>query len=73
MIKFTLTLWVCSFLSTPSVCMPPITFPEVYDSWLECSKGAHVQAVKLLEEFDPDFVDKNYVGMKYICQQDTLY
>ena len=73
MIKFTLTLWVCSFLSMPSVCMPPITFPEVYDSWLECSKGAHAQSIKLLEEFDLDFVNKNNVGMKYNCKPVTVY
>ena len=73
MIKFSLTIWVCSFLSVPSVCMPPITFPEVYDSWLECSKAAHVQSLELLRGFDPDFINKNKAGMKYMCRQDTLY
>ena len=72
MIKFTLILWVCSFL-TGTQCMPPVTYPGVYDSWLECSKGAHVQSVKLLKEFDPDFVNKNYVGMKYTCKPAMMY
>ena len=53
--------------------MPPITFPQVYDSWLDCSKAAHVESIKLMESLDPDFVNKNQVGMKYICRQDMLY
>ena len=72
MIKFTLILWVCSFLAGTK-CMVPITYPGVYDSWLECSKAAHFESIKLLEEFDSDFVNKNKVGMKYSCQQGMVY
>jgi len=72
MIKFTLTLWVCSFLAGTK-CMAPITYPEVYDSWMECSKAAHIESIKLLEEFDLDFVNKNNVGMKYNCKPVTVY
>jgi hypothetical protein len=72
MIKFTLILWVCSF-SAGNKCMPPITFPEVYNSWLECSKAAHVESIKLLETFDSDFVNENKVGMKYTCRQGMVY
>ena len=72
MTKFILILWVCSFLAGTN-CMPPVTYPGVYDSWLDCSKAAHVESIKLLETFDLDFVNKNQVGMKYICRQDMLY
>ena len=72
MIKFTLILWVCSFLEGTN-CMPPITFPEVYDSWLECSKAAHVHSIEMLESFNPDFVNENNVGMKYVCRQGMIY
>jgi len=72
MIKFTLMLWVCSFL-TGTQCMPPVTYPEVYDSWMECSKAAHIESIKLLEEFDLDFVNKNNVGMKYNCKPVMMY
>jgi len=72
MIKFTLTLWVCSFL-VGNKCMAPITFPEVYDSWLECSKAAHIHSIEMLESFDPDFVNENKVGMKYMCRQGMVY
>jgi hypothetical protein len=72
MIKFTLMLWVCSFLAGTK-CMSPVTYPEVYDSWMECSKAAHIESMKLLEEFDLDFVNKNNVGMKYNCKPVTVY
>ena len=72
MIKFTLILWVCSFLAGTK-CMAPITYPGVYDSWLKCSKAAHVESIKLLEEFDSDFVNKYNVGMKYTCKQVMTY
>ena len=65
-------LWVCSFLAGTK-CMPPVTYPEVYDSWMECSKAAHIESIKLLEEFDLDFVNKNNVGMKYNCKPVMMY
>ena len=65
-------LWVCSFLAGTK-CMSPITYHEVYDSWMECSKAAHIESIKLLEEFDLDFVNKNNVGMKYNCKPVMMY
>jgi hypothetical protein len=53
--------------------MSPVTYPGVYDSWMECSKAAHIESMKLLEEFDLDFVNKNNVGMKYNCKPVTVY
>ena len=53
--------------------MPPVTYPGVYDSWLECSKAAHLESIKLMESFDTDFVNDNKVGMKYSCQQGMVY
>ena len=72
MVKFTLIIWVCSFLAG-SKCMDHITYPEVYNNWLECSKAAHIESIKLMEKFDPDFVNKNQVGMKYNCQRIMVY
>jgi len=53
--------------------MPPVTYPGVYDSWLDCSKAAHIESIKLLETFDIDFINKYKVGMKYSCQQGMVY
>jgi len=72
MIKFTLILWVCSFLAGTK-CMAPITYPDIYDSWLECSKAAHLESVKLLENSDLDFVNMYEVGMKYVCKKVVTY
>ena len=72
MTKFILIIWVCSFL-VGTKCMSPVTYPGVYDSWMECSKAAHIESMKLLEEFDLDFVNKNNVGMKYNCKPVMMY
>ena len=72
MIKFILTIWVCSFLAGTK-CMAPVTYPDTYNSWLECSKAAHLESIKLLEDFDPNFVNKYNVGMKYTCKQVMTY
>jgi hypothetical protein len=53
--------------------MAPITYPDIYDSWLECSKAAHLESIKLLENFDPDFVNMYEVGMKYVCKKVVTY
>jgi len=72
MIKFILTIWVCSFLAGTK-CMAPVTYPGVYDSWLECSKAAHLESIKLLENLDLNSVNMYQVGMKYSCQQGMVY
>ena len=53
--------------------MPPINFPTVYDSWKECSIAAHTEAIKLIKGSEPDFFNKNKVGMKYICRSVRMY
>ena len=45
MTKFALLIWVCSFLGgQPSSCLPPMEFPKQFDSWYECTRGAHSEA-----------------------------
>jgi hypothetical protein len=41
---------VCSFLGHQSVCMPPLEFPRTFDSWYDCSKGAHRESVLLMNK-----------------------
>ena len=72
MIKFTLILWVCSF-TAGSRCMPPINFPTAFDSWKECSIAAHTESIKIIESSEPDFFNKNKVGMKYTCRSVRMY
>ena len=53
--------------------MNPITYPGVYDSWMECSKAAHLMSIEIMDSFDPDFVNENQVGMKYNCKRIMVY
>ena len=68
MIKFTLTLWVCSFLGTPSVCLPPIPYPAIYESWYQCTRGAHSESLKLISRMGYKYVNDNRIAMNYSCR-----
>ena len=72
MIKFTLIIWVCSFLNGTE-CMAPINFPVMYDSWKECSVAAHTESIKIIESTEPDFLNKYEIGMKYTCRSVRTY
>ena len=69
MIKFTLILWVCSFVGSPTACLPPMEYPRVFDSWYECSRTAHTESVKMLSKMGYKYVNDNKIGMKYTCRQ----
>ena len=68
MIKFTLTLWVCSFLQG-QVCMPPIQSPIIYNSWYECSRAAHHESVKIMSDLGYKAVNRDRIAMKYRCKE----
>ena len=70
MIKFTLTIWVCSFLSAQSVCMPPAQSPILYDSWYECSRAAHQESIKIYSKLGFKLVNDNKLATRYTCQVD---
>ena len=68
MIKFTLTMWVCSFLQGQT-CLPPIHFPVMYDSWYECSRAAHQESVKIMSDLGYKVVNRDRIAMKYRCKE----
>ena len=68
MIKFTLTLWVCSFLSAQSVCMPPTQSPILYSSWYECSRAAHKESLHILSKIGYKRINDNKIATRYTCQ-----
>ena len=68
MIKFTLTIWVCSFLGG-QVCMPPIQSRVMYDSWYECSRAAHQKSIKIMSNLGYKVVNRDKIAMKYRCQE----
>ena len=67
MIKFTLTIWVCSFLSG-GVCMPPVQAPILYDSWYECSRAAHKESLRILSKIGYKAVNDAKLGTRYVCR-----
>ena len=72
MIKFTLIIWVCSFLGGQS-CMPPIQSPIMYDSWYECSRAAHQESLKIMANLGYRVVNRDKIAMKYQCKEvDTI-
>ena len=72
MIKFTLTLWVCSFLGQFD-CAPPIQSTTLYNSWYECSRAAHKESVKLLAKIGYKEVNEGHLGTRYNCQSVEVY
>ena len=72
MIKFSLTIWVCSFLSMPSVCMPPIQSPVLYNSWYECARTAHQESVKIYSKMGYKMVNEGKLATRYRCTPEDI-
>ena len=72
MIKFSLTLWVCSFLSMPSVCMPPVQSPVLYNSWYECSIAAHRESIKIYSKLGYKLVNEARLATRYTCKETNI-
>ena len=69
MTKFTLIIWVCSFLGHQSVCMPPMEFPKQFDNWYEFSRGAHRESLLLMTKMGFKYVNDNKLAVKYMCRE----
>ena len=67
MIKFTLIIWVCSFLGQ-NMCMAPIKSPTLYNSWYECSRAAHKESLQILSNIGYKAVNDAKIGTRYTCQ-----
>ena len=72
MVKFTLILWVCSFLGEGAGCLPPMEYPTQFNSWYECSRTAHQESVKILSKLGYKYVNENEIGMKYSCKKASI-
>ena len=69
MIKYTLLIWVCSFLGEGASCLPPLEYPIQFNSWYECSRTAHKESAQLLSKLGYKYVNDHEIGMKYTCQK----
>jgi len=68
MTKFTLIIWVCSFLGGQT-CMAPVQSPVMYNSWYECSRAAHQESLKIMSKLGYVVINKDQIGMKYSCKR----
>jgi len=66
--KFTLIIWVCSFLGSQGSCLAPMEYPKEFNSWYECSRTAHIESVKMLSKMGYKYVNDNKIGMSYSCR-----
>jgi len=69
MTKFTLIIWVCSFLGSPAPCLPPMEFPKQFNSWYECSKAAHRESLLLMTKMGFKYINDNKLAIKYSCKE----
>ena len=65
--KFALIIWVCSFLGSQSVCMPPMEYPKQFDSWYECSRTAHKESLLLISKMGFKYINEHQMAIKYSC------
>ena len=60
---------MCSFLSMPSVCMPPIQSPVLYNSWYECSRAAHRESMKIYSKIGYKMMNESRLATRYTCKE----
>ena len=69
MTKFALIIWVCSFAGSQPACLPPMEFPKQFDSWCECTRGAHKEAQLLISEMGYQYINQYKIAMSYSCRK----
>jgi len=68
MVKYSLIIWVCSFLGGQT-CAPPIRSDVIYNSWYECSRAAHTQSIKIMSKLGYKEVNQYQLSTKYMCRE----
>ena len=73
MVKFSLIIWVCSFLGTSTACLPPMEFPKQFDTWYECTRGAHSEALLMISKMGYKYINERRIAMSYSCRKIEVY
>ena len=68
MTKFILIIWVCSFAGSQTTCLPPMEYPKHFNSWYECSRGAHKESLAMISKLGYKYVNDNNIAMSYSCR-----
>jgi len=53
--------------------MKPIKYSQLFNSWYECSRTAHIESVKILSKMGYKNVNDYRVGTKYHCKAVPTY
>ena len=65
--KFTLIIFLCSFIDNQ--CLPPQEIKQHYNSWKECTLAALEISKEIMLLQEEEFVNKNKVATKFVCQE----
>jgi hypothetical protein len=49
------------------MCMAPITYPTLFDSWYECSRTAHQESIKIYSKLGYKVVNEARLATRYTC------
>ena len=69
--KFTLIIWVCSFLGNPATCLAPMEYPKLFNSWYECSRTAHKESIRIYTKLGFKYVNDNKIATRYTCTKES--
>ena len=65
--KFILILQICSVLG--GSCLPPISDPEIYSSWLKCGKAGFEQGLNVINSLESEDIEESRIYIKFTCQE----
>jgi len=65
--KFILIIFLCSFINDQ--CLSPIEIKQEYNSWKECTLAALEISTEIMLLQEEEFVNKNKVATKFVCQE----
>ena len=71
MTKFTLIIWLCSFLGQYQ-CLTPVQSSVLYNSWYECSRTAHQESLKMLSTLGYEQVNAGKIATRYMCKAEEI-
>ena len=63
--KFGLAFLLCSYVAES--CLPPLVYPEVFDTEYECLHNGYTKALTQLEEIGPIDVNEHRMYIKFSC------
>jgi hypothetical protein len=64
--KFMLIIYACSVIADG--CGLPLQDPKVYDSFQQCTVAGHKTSITVLNNLDPDMINKEQLFFAFSCQ-----